>query len=273
VTLLARFHALPEGGLDPLASLRIEPGTPDDLRALSRFHYRPGTPATIVQILRAAPPSSARGPSPLAILAISLPTLNSSWRAMAWPELAAGPDKATHARRLNDQLRTISRVIVDPRVRGLGLARRLVRHYLHHPLTPATEAVASMGACCPFFAQAGMTEFSIPPAARDRRLLHALAEYGLTPQSLLHLPGAPQSPARAARRHAGTSPPPAIAHALHQWANASRATRRLLNAPIGRLARAAAGGPPRPPKGLRPHQRHELAWRLRRDGALLAATL
>ena len=53
--------------------------------------------------------------------------------------------------------------------------------YLRSPLTPATEAVAAMGAACPFFERAGMTAYRTPPGAADARWLDALASVGRSP--------------------------------------------------------------------------------------------
>ncbi len=70
------------------------------------------------------------------VLVVSMPTLNGRWRHAAWPDVdwAAGGRTAA-ARRLNLRVRTISRVIVEPRCRGMGVATKLVRSYLAGPLT------------------------------------------------------------------------------------------------------------------------------------------
>jgi len=114
-----------------------------------------------------------------------MPTLNAHWRNRAWPGHFDTPDKSLNAHRLNEQIRTISRVIVDPHSRGLGVATKLVRAYLEHPLTIGTEASAAMGSICPFFQRAGMTPYEIFPDQTDTRLLDALAHLSIAPESLL----------------------------------------------------------------------------------------
>ncbi|HYE01768.1 MAG TPA: GNAT family N-acetyltransferase [Phycisphaerales bacterium] len=151
------------GGRSARASgqrIDLEPGTRADYAALARFHYRAGAPATMVGVVRAVEP----GRGELAgVLVVSMPTLNGPWRELAWPGRYAGPDRRRGLRRLNAEVRTISRVVVEPRYRGLGLGRRLVEAYLRRPLTAATEAVAAMGGACPFFARAGMREYEVGP--------------------------------------------------------------------------------------------------------------
>ena len=175
--------------------LRFSSGSFADYAALARFHYRPGRPATIDAVLTARTPAGAL----LAVLTVSRPTLNSTHRDLAWPRRYTAGTKRARARRLNRELRCLSRVIVDPRVQGLGVARRLVARYLRDPLTPCTEAIAAMGAVSPFFERAGMTAYPLPPAARTARLTDALAHLGLSPADLADS----RTRARLARRPAG----------------------------------------------------------------------
>jgi hypothetical protein len=191
----------------------IVPGRAGDYEALARFHYRAGPPATCVRVLCAADRESGEL---IGVLTVSMPTLNGPWRAGVWPGLFSVSKRET-ARRINANLRTISRVIIDPRFRALGVARRLVETYLGAPLTPLTEAVAAMGRFCPFFERAGMREVRGARSARDRRLGRVLREAGVRPHELIELTRS----GRLVRRS------PALRGALRTWANNSRATRRL----------------------------------------------
>lgn len=160
--------------------LSIERGTREDYRALAPLHYRAGVPATRAAIRRCVR-TIGRERRLAGVLVVSMPTLNGSWRDLAWPGRYTSGDKRARARRINRELRCLSRVIVDPRDRGLGVGRLLVESYLHSPLTPATEAVAAMGSACPFFERAGMTAYRTPPSEADARWLDALASVGATP--------------------------------------------------------------------------------------------
>lgn len=166
---------------------RIVPGTIDDYAALAGYHYRAGPPATVERVLRVQAPPAARraGLSAAAVLVTSRPTRCGVWRNLAWPGRYAGTDHAAALRRLNDEVRCISRVVVHPRYRALGLATRLVRAYLENPATPCTEAVAAMGAVSPFFAAAGMVAYALPRRPSDQRLLDALDEAGVPAEALL----------------------------------------------------------------------------------------
>lgn len=218
--------------------VRIEPGTYADYLALAPLHYRAGAPATRVLVLRAIVGSDLAG-----VLVISMPTLNGSWRAAAWPDMPRGCKRA-RACWLNANVRTISRVIVDPRYRGMSIARRLVSAYLRAPLTPRTEAVAAMGACSPFFAAAGMCEVRGERSARDRRLLDCLQASGVAAWRLAE--------AASARRLLRRSAP--LRRAIRAWACAHRGLRsrvprgdavneRLIE--LAMLAAQAALAPPR----------------------------
>jgi len=160
--------------------IRFAPGSRADYAHLAHHHYKAGPPATIARTPEGTPCIyAARDPDDrlAGVLVVSMPTLNSSWRKLAWPGVYNTGDKRRDALEINRSLRCLSRVIVDPRFRGLGVARRLVQHYLRHALTQRTEAIAAMGHICPFFEAAGMTAYSLPPSLRDARLHDAGAQY------------------------------------------------------------------------------------------------
>ncbi|MBX3402683.1 MAG: hypothetical protein KF699_04635 [Phycisphaeraceae bacterium] len=202
--------------------IEIVEGDPRDYRALAHLHYREDRPATLCRVLTARHRDQTVG-----VLVVSRPTLNARWRNLLWPGQYAGADKLANAARLNADLRCISRVIVDPRARGLGVGTSLVRAYLNAPLTRRTEAVAAMGAACGIFRAAEMREVLLPPSPRDRTLRLALRRAGIAPWELL-------DPPRIADR-ART-----IEHALRRWANDARATRARALAPLHELIERAA---------------------------------
>lgn len=154
------------------ARVRIEPGGRAEYEALARWHYRAGAPRGVVKVLAAR---DARSSELAGVLTVSMPVINGGWRSLVWPGGYDTGEKRRDIERLNREVRCISRVIVDPRWRGLGVAKRLVRAYLREPLTVRTEAVAAMGRVSPFFRAAGMREHVLPPCARDARLGDAAA--------------------------------------------------------------------------------------------------
>lgn len=244
VTLLQpdRSITLRDGRIEACTSSRarcdappivISRGEPGDLAALGRHHYRSGRPATCCRVLRAR---CAQGGELAGVLAVAMPTLDAAWRDLAWPGRYSRGDKRDRARRLNAELRCISRVIVAPRFRGMGVATALVGAYLADPLTSHTEAASAMSAACGFFARAGMTEYRLPHRSRHLRLIDALAARGIEPHALAD---------RAVCRRIAADP--LIERELRRWANDSGATRRFTKASpetLIELAATAIGAPP-----------------------------
>lgn len=133
--------------------------------------------------LRTSPRGRGTG-SVVGVLIESLPSLGCRLRDHATGGRYRGLSRGDAARALNAELRCISRVVVHPQWRGLGLAVRLVRRALETMTTPYTEALAAMGRVHPFFELAGMTAYHRPPLPRDQRLLDALRFAGIEPWEL-----------------------------------------------------------------------------------------
>ncbi len=234
------------GGRVRAGRVMIERGTIDDYRSLAHMHYRGGRPASVAQVLRATVASEeGSGRRVAGVLVVAYPTLNGAWREMAWPgRYVSGPrDRARCARRLNREVRRLSRVVVDPRDRGRGIASRLVRAYLDDPLTSATEAVSTMGRLSPFGRSAGMTEYRLPPRPADDRLADMLNAMGLAPWELMD--GARLGAVRASRdglwlaeelrvwaRAVRSSVPKPLRDAADPFAYASLAAGRLCAPPV-----------------------------------------
>ena len=161
----------------------VEHGCMRDYEGLASFHYRSGPPAVVAGVRRAVMMEQVVG-----VLVLARPTLNGAWRSVAWPgefEPKCCGGKRPAALRINRDLRTIARVVVDPRVRGLGIAAGLVRAYLERPDTPRTESIAAMAHACPFFASAGMTRIDRAEPACDARLRLRLSTHGVEPMDLV----------------------------------------------------------------------------------------
>lgn len=173
---------------DQPEGLSIEDGSMGDFDALARFHYRAGRPATIERVFRMLlrRPTvvgrflSRRGETQtVGALVRSFPTLSCAMRDEALGGRYRGLAAARRARIINAEFRTISRVVIDPRLRGGGLASRLVRHALLRPATPCTEALAAMGRVHPFFERAGMQRFEARERPEDLRILAAMEHAGI----------------------------------------------------------------------------------------------
>ncbi|MEM9418951.1 MAG: hypothetical protein AAGA25_07885 [Planctomycetota bacterium] len=194
-SLRERFAALP--AVHPAERLRLRLGTLHDYAVLAEHHYRARKPATAPRVLvfeDRRPTVVGRYLARLdetrvvAVLVESLPSLSCRMRDWALHDRYGGhlPPKP-RAVLLNAEVRCISRVVVDPAWRGLGLAVRLVKRALRSPTTRYTEALAAMGRVNPFFERAGMTAYPRPAHAHDARFVAALARVGLHARDLATL--------------------------------------------------------------------------------------
>lgn len=216
-----------------IPGVRIEPGERADVVAFDGMHYARGAPAPPVLVLRAV----HRKMGVVGVLSVSMPVLNGAWRDAAWPGLLSGASARERAMALNAAVRTISRVVVDPRVRAVGIGVAMVRAYLAAPRTVRTEAIASMGRHVPLFERAGMRAIGVVRAMRDFRLVDALEHAGLTAIDLAD----EASAARAMRVRF-------VREEVDRWLNSARGTRGLLEAARVERARAAAQALIAPPR-------------------------
>jgi len=196
-----RFRCLPAA--HPAESLVISKGSLRDYKKLSQHHYRAGLPATSTRVLvmhdpserlidrwkimhpEATEKSTPDAKTPVAVLVESLSALSCKMRDFALSDrYGSWLTPKERARLINDELRCISRVVVHPQWRGLGLAVRLVRHALATATTPLTEALAAMGRVSPFFEHAGMTAYERPSHRYDARLVAALERLGWSARDL-----------------------------------------------------------------------------------------
>ena len=265
-TLMQRFDALSEaasgglpgglsGGLSggmPVDRLVLGEGSLADYQALAEHHYLAKCPRTMTRIL------ALRDPTPdvvdrylhrrtqgqvVAVLVESFPVLSCTLRDCALERRYADLPVRQRARLLNDEMRCISRVVVDPRWRGLGLAVRLVAHALATATTHYTESLASMGRISPFFERAGMIAYHRPPLPADARLLAALLRADLstadlatpkdTAEKILHLPTAQRDwLIRELTRWYRTAGGRGISVTGDLWDYLKAARRRLLASPV-----------------------------------------
>jgi ABC-type ATPase with predicted acetyltransferase domain len=137
-------------------------GSIHDYHALEGFHYLTGPPAAHKRVYVIRPPrshrsNSAAAPRVAAVLVISPPLIGVRGRDVATAGRYATGDAHAAVARLNAEVECISRVVVEPTYRSLGLAVRLVRHALRTSPAAMVESLAVMGRVHPFFELAGMT--------------------------------------------------------------------------------------------------------------------
>jgi GNAT superfamily N-acetyltransferase len=194
-SLHQRFASLPAPG--PEDQLHLARGDLRDYAQLAEYHYKSSRPATATRVLTLQhhrPAVSGRylgRPCEhrlVGVLIESLPSLNCQLRDWALHDrYRALKDARDRAVALNAEVRCISRVVVHPQWRGLGLAVRLVKAALSDPETPFTEALAAMGRVHPFFERAGMATYRRPPHPFDARLADAFQSVSIEPASIAAL--------------------------------------------------------------------------------------
>ena len=138
---------------------RIRRGNIAHYRALGQFHYLTGPPAAHKRVHIIPAPRAHRrwgGPEVAAVAVVSPPVLRCRGRNLISAGRYYRPHRRQAIARLNREVECISRVIVHPTYRGLGLASRLVRHILRTSPVAVVESLAVMGRYHPFFEAAGM---------------------------------------------------------------------------------------------------------------------
>ncbi|MFB3887970.1 MAG: GNAT family N-acetyltransferase [Candidatus Bathyarchaeia archaeon] len=149
----------------------ITTGTTADYKTLSQFHYRSGKcppPRRIFTLKRYNETAGA--------IVYSYPPPTCFGRSKVW--------KGT-LKQLQQQISIISRVVVHPKFRGIGLGEKLVQQTLPQCGTPYVEAVAVMAKINPFFEKAGMQRITqSQPSVAVAATLSELERLGFEPALL-----------------------------------------------------------------------------------------
>jgi len=162
--------------------LTLAAGAMADYQALARFHYRMERlgPVSGVWVLRDEHPRRRRFCPAVGVIVYTYPVPNVSVRNIATGGFFTAPRTNTERLNLlNEHLRCISRVIIEPRWRGLGLAGELVRRTLPMAGVAMVESMAIMGRWTRFFENAGMICYCPPQNASCERLAAALEMVGM----------------------------------------------------------------------------------------------
>ncbi|MCW4045293.1 MAG: hypothetical protein NWE94_07245, partial [Candidatus Bathyarchaeota archaeon] len=136
--------------------ITIEQGTIADYKALSQFHYRNSNCPAPRKIFTLKRKNELCG-----VIVYSHPPPTCFGRSKVW--------KGT-IQQLQHDISTITRVIIHPKYRSIGLAAKLVRETLPQAGTPHVETIAAMARINPFFQKAGMqhiTESKPHPAITE----------------------------------------------------------------------------------------------------------
>ncbi|MBN1392939.1 MAG: hypothetical protein JW947_09070 [Sedimentisphaerales bacterium] len=164
-----------------IKELRIVPGDIEDYRKLEMFHYRGGCPGFWTKIFAI----KRKTKETVGVIVYTMPAAGCEMRNVATKDIFAGFDGRTRLGLINKNIRCISRVIIEPRYRGIGLASRLVRETMPKMDIPIVEALAVMGRINPFFEKAGMKVYETKQSARCIQLAEAFSVIGIKEGSLI----------------------------------------------------------------------------------------
>ena len=134
--------------------MRVLEGSRQDYYQLSGFHYRSHKVAGVRKIF-----SLKRDEELCGVVVYSYPPAACFGRRMVLPRM--------NMREVNEKLSIISRVVVHPKYRTIGLGHRLVKETLKHAGTPYVETVAVMAKYNPFFEKAGMRKIAESPQVKS----------------------------------------------------------------------------------------------------------
>ncbi len=164
--------------------ISLEPGTRADYEKLACYHYRDGGLSPYVAVYTLV--FDCRRTRILAgVIVYTMPSVGLELRNLIFGGFLADLDRSTRLAIINGNFRCISRVIVEPRFRGLGLASRLVSETMPKMDVPVVEALAVMGAVNPFFEKAGMKAYRAKTPERCSRLIEAFSAAGIEEKELI----------------------------------------------------------------------------------------
>ncbi|MCS7113977.1 MAG: hypothetical protein RMJ15_09780 [Nitrososphaerota archaeon] len=146
--------------------MHIEEGTTEDWRRLACFHYRSHKVAGPRKIFRLV-----RGEELCGLIVYAYPPPTCFGRRLVLPNMAM--------KELNEKLNVISRVVVHPKYRTIGLGAKLVSETLPLAGTPYVEMPAVMAKYNPFAEKAGMQKIAEqPPPKQAIKIAETLSQLG-----------------------------------------------------------------------------------------------
>ena len=169
------------------AKLQITECGFDDYKKLAKYHYRNLRTGPFTNIFALKPKQdSSPDAAAIGVIVYSMPNPCLELRNIATGNFFVGLDRKTQLSLLNKSVRRISRLIIEPRYRGLGLAAHLVRETMPLVNIPVIEASGIMGIANPFFEKAGMTAYKAPPKTSNIRMKEAFEAIGIVDSMLIN---------------------------------------------------------------------------------------
>lgn len=139
------------------ADVRVEKGSLEDYENLKRFHYRSKNEKESSSLRIKDCYKLLYGEGLIGVIVFSHSYLNLKPRNMVFGDrYVYTPGDLRKARLVNDEIARISRVIIHPKFRGIGLGEFLVKETLPKLHVKVVEVLAVMARYNPFFERAGM---------------------------------------------------------------------------------------------------------------------
>ncbi|MBK8207869.1 MAG: hypothetical protein IPK87_13925 [Planctomycetes bacterium] len=220
--------------------IEIVPGTARDWQRFAHWHYLgAGRPGPVCAVWRARVRGHDAG-----IVMFGYPHLLLSARKHALPaRLHVSALRGEGPAALNREVRLLQRVVVDPRLRGLGIATRLIAHGLRELDVPYVECIAQMGAFSDFLLHAGFERVCTLEVPHAAQLLQRFCERRDIPTHRLHEPvfreallaKLPAPDSRALQRHLDHLARSRVNTGHGSSRGARSASQQALNAALARL--------------------------------------
>jgi ABC-type transport system involved in cytochrome c biogenesis ATPase subunit/N-acetylglutamate synthase-like GNAT family acetyltransferase len=159
--------------------VRVEKGSLEDYERLKRFHYKSGDRKESIgarEVFRLLHEDDLIG-----VIVYSNSYLNLKARNMVFGDRYVYTPSDLHtAHLINEEIARISRVVIHPKFRGIGLGELLVRETLSKVDAKVVEVLAVMARYNPFFERAGMlrVDYGRDETAIDKRIRGFLGERG-----------------------------------------------------------------------------------------------
>ncbi|MBN1508724.1 MAG: hypothetical protein JW955_17885 [Sedimentisphaerales bacterium] len=167
--------------------IEIVAGDLADYQRLAYHHYRGGSPVAVKTVFVARPttPLGSFRKKPAGAIVYTMPVPCLALRDVATGDIFKGLDRQTQLAILNRNIRRISRVVVEPRFRGIGLATRLVHETMPRMNVAIVEVVGVMPLVNPFLERAGMKTLAPRLRLEHTTLVEALSIIGIEEDDLI----------------------------------------------------------------------------------------
>ncbi len=134
--------------------IKVEIGTKDDYKKLSKFHYRQAKLGAVKNIYKLTYKDNTIG-----VIVVTYPHLALKGRNIFNNNKYSKMTKE-NCTKINEEYECISRVVLHPSYRGIGLAYYFLKEYFKLSECKYIETLAVMSKYSPFFDKAGMTHIA-----------------------------------------------------------------------------------------------------------------